>query len=412
MMGLLNRLFGNPSTPAVLASGSVADRIDAAVTPEPDASFDPVDFSVPGRVDVTVYDKGDETLYVVGESYRQDTLWRLVGGWRSEPVREDVIALLVPEPDNEYDRNAVKVLIGGQLVGYLSREDAAAYLPGLLALIAKTDNGLVGLEGVIVGGGPRRDGIGQLGVFLNHDPADFGINEGAPAAYATLADVPPGFGFRTGFSEARATDLEDDSYDLSWIDGLSGNVATAIQQLRTLLGTVDDPVDRHYMLAELEERLYGCRAAFASALEEYDDACRQHDAAMDEIRAALLMKFGRLPILDTYRQAAVRCQKAGDWPGVQRWAERGLSVYGDDAAKPEVVEDLRKRLARAIDKIETGSRPKSLRRRRTVVAHEPMLETLICQVCGTSFERVRTQGRKPHACPDCRGGQDQGTTET
>jgi len=107
--------------------------------------------------------------------------------------------------------------------------------------------------------------------------------------------VPPGFGFRTGFSEARATDLEDDSYDLSWWDDLSGNVAMAIQQLRTLLATVADPIDRHYMMAELEHRLYGCRGAFASALDEYDEVCRQHDAAMDEIRAALFAKFGRAP---------------------------------------------------------------------------------------------------------------------
>ena len=35
-------------------------------------------------------------------------------------------------------------------------------------------------------------------------------------------------------------------------------------------------------------------------------------------------------------------------------AQRGLSVYGDDATRPEFVEDLRKRVIYAIGKIENG----------------------------------------------------------
>jgi hypothetical protein len=335
-MGLLDRLFKKPPTPG------------------------PIDFSVPGRVDAELYE-GDETLNVVGESYRQDTLWRIVGGRRAEPVRKPIVALLVPEPENEHDPNAIKVLIGGQPVGYLSRDDAAAYLPGLQTLIANNINGLVALKGTIVGGGQQLEGLGSLGVFLDHNPADFGIKE-TGARHITLANPPAGFGFMTGLSEARTTDLEDDSYDLSWLDGLSPNVATAIKQLRTLLATVDDPIDRHYMLAELEHRLYGFRDAFASALDEYDDVCREHDEAMDEIRAALLAKFGKIPILDTYRQAGVRCQRARDWEAVRRWCERGLSVYGDNAAKPEFVDDLRKRLAHAMAKINAASPPERPRR--------------------------------------------------
>src|SRR4051794_39015687 len=61
---------------------------------------------------------------------------------------------------------------------------------------------------------------------------------------------------------------------------ISANVATAIQQLRTLLAAEADPIDRHYMMAELEDRLYQCRDAFSSALDEYDAVCRQHDVEM------------------------------------------------------------------------------------------------------------------------------------
>jgi hypothetical protein len=377
-VGLFDRLFKKP---APTRSG---------------ATFAP-DVSLRSSIDISL--DGEETLFVVGESYRQDTLWALVGGIRSEDVRVEIVAELVPEPENQYDPNAVSVLIRGELVGYLSRDDAVAYLPGLKALIANSPSGRVMLHGWIVGGGQRFDGLGRLGVFLDHDPTDFGIEEDEPA-HATLADLPAGYGFRTGLSSARASDLEDDSYDLSWLDDLSTNVATAIGQLRKLLEAVDDPIDRHYMLAELEHRLYSCRGAFASALDEYDVVCHEHDEAMDEIRTALFAKFGRLPILDTYRQAAIRCQQAKDWESARRWADRGLSVYGEDAAKPEVVADLRKRLAHALAKIDAADRPKPPRRPRAPAPQA--IETLVCQVCGVSFERIRTQGRKPHACPACR----------
>jgi hypothetical protein len=128
-------------------------------------------------VDASLYG-GDETLEVVGESHYQDALWRIVGGRCSERVRYPIAAVLMPEPDNPYDRNAIQVMIGGELVGYLCRVDAAAYRPGLLRLMESSLNGLVALEGVICGGGPRPDGIGMLGVFLDHDPADFGLVAG------------------------------------------------------------------------------------------------------------------------------------------------------------------------------------------------------------------------------------------
>lgn len=316
-----------------------------------------------------------------------------------EPVRHDIRAVLQPEPTNEQDPNAIMVLVQDELVGYLSRHDASVYGPGLLRLIAK-GNTPVGIYGVIVGGGQRADGLGFLGVFLDHDPAHFGVTR------QRAADIP---GFRTGFSEAIATDLEDDSYDLSWYQQLSNNEIVAIKQLRALLESDPDPIDRHYMMNELEERLYKSRDAFGSALEEFDAVCRQHDSEMDTIREALFEKFGRIPVLDTYRQAAIRCQKARDWETMRQWAERGLSIYGEHGARPEAVEDLGKRVAYATAKLEAPSKPK--RHRPVKGTSEAMasvttasgFETLVCTNCGQTFERERTRGRKPHACPSCRG---------
>jgi predicted Zn-ribbon and HTH transcriptional regulator len=339
---------------------------------------------------------GDETLEVVGESFHQDVLWRLVGGRTITQIQHEIRALLVPEPTNPKDPNAVMIVIEGHCVGHLAREDAAAYLPGIQRLLAR---GGVELSGGIYGGGQRDDGIGFLGVFLDHNPLDFGIPETGRSHGSE--------GFRTGFSEAVASDYADDSYDLSWYLGLSSDHAIAAGQLRRMLAAESDPIDRHYMLSELTKRLYKCRDTNPAALDEFDAACRDHDAEMDVIRVVLFTKFGKVPVIETYRQAAIRCQKAKDWPAVRDWAERGINVYGKDAARPEVIEDLRKRLALALAKIEAAANPQPRRRSssRASTATETVIETLVCSRCGLSFQRIRSRGRKPNLCPDCRSAE-------
>ena len=90
------------------------------------------------------------------------------------------------------------------------------------------------------------------------------------------------------------------------------------------------------------------------------------------------------------------------------WAERGIRVYGDDAARPEVVDDLRKRVAHAVTKIEAANQPKPRPPKprgvtAAAVTRTPLeLETLVCASCGGTFERARTRGRKPRNCPTCR----------
>src|SRR5262245_11011731 len=87
-------------------------------------------------LDVVLYGGGHD-LEVVGESHYQDALWQAVGRRTTERVRVEIQAVLVAESDNAYDRNAIAVWTGGNKVGYLSREDAEAYRPGLLALQAR-----------------------------------------------------------------------------------------------------------------------------------------------------------------------------------------------------------------------------------------------------------------------------------
>jgi hypothetical protein len=362
MVGLLSRLFGRSAAPSV---------VRATVFP------------------------GDETLEVVGESRYQNVLWELVGGVRREPVRHPVTAVLLPEPGNTYDRNAIQVVVEGRLVGYLSRSDASLYLPGLQALMASCETGYVALEGQIVGGGSRGDRIGFLGVFLDHEPADFGIATG----------VGGGSSLRTGLTEALATDRADDDYDLSWLTTLAADDADAVTELRALLECERDPIDRHYMFCELEERLYRCRDRWASALDEFDHACVEHHNEMPALTSALVGKFGAVPVIEVYRQASIRWQKAKNWDAARAWAQRGLDVYGDAAARPEVVADLQKRVAHAAVKLEAAARPKTRAPRSIQVATATtrQLETLVCTSCGAIFERERTRGRKPKSCPTCRG---------
>ncbi len=131
---------------------------------------------------------------------------------------------------------------------------------------------------------------------------------------------------------------------------------------------------------------------------------------------AFMSKWGKVPLLETYRQMAIRQQKAKDWEAVCWWTNRGLELYGDAAAREEAVEDLTKRRNRALVKLEPApARPAKPRRPSISVdvavggdpatpisSPSPQLEVLLCQSCGGSFERLRVRGRKPLLCPPCR----------
>jgi hypothetical protein len=61
---------------------------------------------------------------VVGASKYQRELTELAGGKRPDSQYIATNAELWREPDNSYDTNAVQVLIGGRVVGYLPRAEA------------------------------------------------------------------------------------------------------------------------------------------------------------------------------------------------------------------------------------------------------------------------------------------------
>lgn len=69
---------------------------------------------------------------VAGEFARIDAIHAALGRrpkLDEEIVHDGLLAALVPEPSNPYDRNAVKVVISGQHVGYLEKEVAVVVQP-------------------------------------------------------------------------------------------------------------------------------------------------------------------------------------------------------------------------------------------------------------------------------------------
>lgn len=105
---------------------------------------------------------------VVGESHHRDRLERLAGGRNEQGVNraDGHMAVLVREPGNPADRNAIIVwIMGAGHVGYLSREDALAFAPVIDRLAAA--GWLVGCEATLTGGWDRgkRD-RGSIGVML------------------------------------------------------------------------------------------------------------------------------------------------------------------------------------------------------------------------------------------------------
>lgn len=108
---------------------------------------------------------GEYEFDIVGESHYQTALAALAGPKNPEGVRYECVAELIPDPENPYDANAIRVEIDGRLVGHLARAQAAV----VARIIAQSD-GVRGFtaDALIVGGwirGSRSEG--SYGVKLD-----------------------------------------------------------------------------------------------------------------------------------------------------------------------------------------------------------------------------------------------------
>jgi len=303
--------------------------------------------TAPTEIEIIVLE-GDDDLDVVGESYRQEALWEIVGGKTAERLREEVVGYLVPEPSNEYDPNAIGVWIQELQVGFLAKELAREIIDDLHILMEANPGKYIGLRGVIAGGGERNDGPGMLGVFLEFPADQFGL-----VSKSSTKSESESFTMNTGETDAFVTDAQDDSYDLSWMNALSLDPSKRILGLKDVLLNNLEPISRHFAFAELEEIYYHYKEVFPDALKQYDEIAEKHNAELETtIRAAMISKWGKLPNLVVHKKSAIRHAKSKDFDKALAWAKKGLEVYGEDAFREEWTLDLQKRVATLSARIE------------------------------------------------------------
>lgn len=105
-MGLLERIFGRGQT-------RLAQDVGAVRVPRPAL---PSEFKA-------YYLASNSRIAVVGESHYQAALREAAHGkWSEDGI--EIQACISREPDNKYDRNAVRVDVNGNTVGYISRDEA------------------------------------------------------------------------------------------------------------------------------------------------------------------------------------------------------------------------------------------------------------------------------------------------
>lgn len=97
------------------------------------------------------------TYEIVGEQSYQNNLLRIAGQKEEKSKFVEVMATAISEPSNPYDKNAVKIVINGLLVGYINKNDAR---------LVSGKRIKKAIPAVVVGGWLDADGEGSYGVKL------------------------------------------------------------------------------------------------------------------------------------------------------------------------------------------------------------------------------------------------------
>lgn len=155
-MGFLDRLFGKKQTIQIV----IREGRDEADRPEVEV----VDARGELPPDVVLLG-GQGRVQVKGEAQCQDALDQICGGKCEAGHGVKVHAILVPQPDNPYDSNAVAVYVNDLRVGYMAKESAAEYQPVFKKLAEH--NRRAAARAYISGGWRRSSGDeGHYGITL------------------------------------------------------------------------------------------------------------------------------------------------------------------------------------------------------------------------------------------------------
>jgi len=114
----------------------------------------------------------EDWVDIVGESfYHNNLLYLALGKKGPDGVEIDCEAHLIPDPDNPYDANAVRVEIDGKKVGHLPREMTSVF-HNIMA-IHRTDYAVCGAE--ISAGWKNSQSEGDFCVQLNTKWPPWGV---------------------------------------------------------------------------------------------------------------------------------------------------------------------------------------------------------------------------------------------
>lgn len=113
--------------------------------------------------DVFIEGDGHYDLEVVGESHYQRHLKVLSGHYSNGGGERELTAKLHYENTNPHDKKAIRVVINGGTVGYLSRKDARLFRKRIEK---------VGLEGLVISCNVEILGGKRVGLFRK---TDFGV---------------------------------------------------------------------------------------------------------------------------------------------------------------------------------------------------------------------------------------------
>lgn len=171
-MGLLSLLFGR-SGPKAKLQPDRSPNLKPAPAPSPASQAQSGPF--------IRWREGSFPMQVVGESNYQGALIAICGRHTRHGYEGEHVALIEREPSNSYDPNAIRVMIEGRKVGYLSREQAVRV--GEQMIVAGLTRSACAAR---VRGGWRTNqhDEGHYGVSLsipNQGWIDFGIGAEPPA---------------------------------------------------------------------------------------------------------------------------------------------------------------------------------------------------------------------------------------
>ena len=131
--------------------------------------------------------QGSMVFDIVGESFHASAIASLVGGFprRDSEVEAVHVAQIVPEPNNPHEKNALSIRINGMVVGYISRDEVAAYRKAILRIVESGYDPTL-LARVWARGESRTALFGSVRIALGHPDRIVPVNAPPVGPYSIL----------------------------------------------------------------------------------------------------------------------------------------------------------------------------------------------------------------------------------